>query len=78
MNSRSDRMNLTIEYLKKLGKERNEESFSELLTYFKDREKYSSEIRREIISSIGRHKLTTRLSIYHRYIIMKITDGRGI
>ncbi len=68
-------MNLTIEYLKKLGKERNEESFSELLTYFKDREKYSSEIRREIISSIGRHKFDDQI---YQFIIDNIYNENNL
>lgn len=50
---------LTIEYIKKLGKERTENNLDELLEYYG----YSLDIdlKREIVSSIGRNKNNDRV-----------------
>ena len=47
---------ITVEIIKKIGKEKTPEGFDQLQSLYNQRHTFSSEIRREIISSIGRYK----------------------
>lgn len=49
----------TIQYLKQLGKERTEESFDTLLEYFEH--DMNVDLKREVVSSIGRHTNNDRI-----------------
>lgn len=47
---------ITVEYVKQLGKERSNESLLELFKLHSEKSQFSAEVKREIISSIGRSK----------------------
>lgn len=62
---------ITIEYIKKLGKEKNDENLDLLLDMFYNLKDLKKEIKREIISSIGRQKNLEKIYSFIKMEVFK-------